>query len=239
MLRRVLISDRVSIWGLWSFWSCSDGIKTSTLHSPEEGPQRSVKSCRSCFNLSYGLATTSNSSRDSCCSHSWRQNCESEQKAKEAQSSSLLPLSTGVRRTGTACTVIMTDLDQLVPVKDLFCDFSTCLVFYQLCEVKTVKCKLGLFSDHEVAWQHYCNDRVRMFSSDVMRYVSGNWNDTPLGRQEWSFWVVTIYVKRQFVLSGDSSEATILSKFQKATIRPIFKRRQFVPIVRSCNSSPI
>ena len=40
----------------------------------------------------------------------------------------------------------------------------------------------------------------------------------------------TIRPKRQFVPSDNSSQATI---------RPILKKRQFVPFVKSCNLSPI
>ena len=45
--------------------------------------------------------------------------------------------------------------------------------------------------------------------------------------------------KRRFVPSDNSSQVTIRPKFQKATIRPILKRRQFVPFVKSDNSSQI
>ena len=46
-------------------------------------------------------------------------------------------------------------------------------------------------------------------------------------------------VKRQFVPSDNSSQIPKSDNSSQATIRPILKRRQFVPIIKNCNLSPI
>ena len=46
-------------------------------------------------------------------------------------------------------------------------------------------------------------------------------------------------VKRQFVPSDNSSQTPKSDNSSQATIRPILKKRQFVPIIKSGNSSPI
>ena len=49
----------------------------------------------------------------------------------------------------------------------------------------------------------------------------------------------TIRPKRRFVPSDNSSQIPKSDNSSQATIRPILKRRQFVPIFKSCNLSPI
>ena len=49
----------------------------------------------------------------------------------------------------------------------------------------------------------------------------------------------TIRPKRRFVPSDNSSQIPKSDNSSQATIRPILKRRQFVPIIKSCNLSPI
>ena len=60
----------------------------------------------------------------------------------------------------------------------------------------------------------------------------------PFLRKDYRGWA-TIRPKRQFVPSDNSSQIPKSHNSSQASIRPILKRRQFVPFVKSDNSSQI